>query len=547
MKSTHPRVLQPRVASGLACLLLASATMAACSSGEDSKRKPIDEDSLVQSLPKASAEIDELNWNLTAEPDTIDPANTATYQSGTVVRTLCDSLTASNPDFTPRPSLAVSQDIKPLSIVYTLRDDAKFWDGTPVTAEDVAYSLNRMRNEQYILSFIFINVKSIEVTGANEVTVNFTQPDELFQASLPNVAIMQKAYADNAGDKLGTADGGIMCSGPYKLEKWAAGSSLTVTRNDDYWNTDVPRLAKTIKFEFVNDATAMAQALDSGELDGSYEVPASAIPALEKSDAGRLVFGPSTQSMNLNVATDGGPLADVKLREAFQRMIDRDAIADVVFNGAARPNYTVLVPGQWATDQADKFAAAAEKFKKERSFDIEAATALVKDSSYDGAPLVLAVEAGDETTSRVAQLVQQQAKQAGVVVKINTLQPLAFAEAGYDETKRKGIDLMLQSSFNGTADPLELLGFNLLPGQPYNYTKVDDAEVTRLLTEARQSFNADERADLVLAAQEIYEAQSSTIAIAALHTTTFLREGLTGAVTSFAYWSSPTLAYVGEE
>lgn len=543
------RHVSRRLAAATGMALISMGALVGCSDGGDdgSNNAPVNADDLVSAMPAASGEIETLRWNLSAEPDTIDPANAATYPSGTVVRTLCDSLTTMNPDFSLSPSLGTSEVVSPKQVVFTLRDDAKFWNGQPVTAEDVAYSLERTMNPNYILSFIFINVESIEATGPFEVTVNFKQPDELFLNEMQNVAIVEKAFAEKAGDALGTAEGGLMCSGPYKLENWAAGDGMTVTRNEDYWNSDLRPLPGTIEFSFISEATALAQALNAGEIDGAYEIPPTAIPSLQDSEVGRVTFGPSSQGLNINIVTPGGPMADPNLRQAFQHLVDREAVADVVYQGAATPAYTTIPPAMWSEEGQDLFQSAYDEAEADRQYDLEAAKALVEDSDYDGTPIVAAVEAGDEPTSRVAQLIQQQAKEVGLTVEIETLQPLVFAQAGYDASKRQGIDLMIQENFNGSADPLEPLGFSYLPGQPYNYTEFDDPEVTQLLTEARKTFDATERAQMVVDALEIIEADSATIPVVFMNTTTFLNNEYTGAVTSFAYWSSPALAYIGTE
>ena len=543
---THPTHAVRRT-SRIAVLLTLSALLVACGGGNDDRPDPVTEGDLVESLPPAKGEVDLVRWNLPSEPDTLDPANAVTYSSGTVVRSVCDSLLTREPDLTLEPNLADFEVVSPTEIVYTVRDDVEFWDGTPLTAEDVAWSLNRMRDPGFVLSFAFINVKSIEVTGPNEVTVLFTAPDELFINAGSALGIMQKRYGEQHPDALGTPEGGLMCSGPFELETWEPGSSITLTRNDRYWDADRRPFAKKVEFSFVGDATALTQALDAGEIDGAYEIPASAVPALTDSDSGRLTFGPSMQGLNLNVARPDGPMADNDLRQALQRAIDREALADVVFNGAATPCYTYVTPATWPQDQKAVYQAAYDEIAGERGYDVEVAKELVEKSGYAGETLVMALTAGDDTESRAAQLIQEQAAAIGLTIELKPLQPLVYDQAGYDAAKRAelGLDLMISKNFNGAPDPLEPMGFTSLPDQVYNYTGFDNDEVTKLLTDARQSFDADARAQMVVEAQEIIEADSAVIPLLATYTTSFLNERLSGAVTSFAYWSMPAMAFIG--
>ena len=413
----------------------------------------------------------------------------------------------------------------------------------------MAFSLKRASEPDNIISFAFLNVKSIAVTSQDEVTIDFMKPDALFLNALANITgvVMERKFSEEAGDRLGTPTGGLMCSGPFKLDSWKVGSEIQLSRNDAYWNPERRPFASDVTFSFVTDGTALAQALNSGEIDGAYEIPASAIPALQKSTTGRVAFGPSMQGLNLNVANPGGTLGDLKLREAFQRIVDRDAIAKAVFHGAATANYTALTPATWPNDETAVYQAAYDKIKAGRSYDVAAGKKLVQESGYDGAPIVLAIKAGDETMSRTAQLLQQDARSAGLTVKIDSLQPLVFQQSLYDAAARKGIDLIMTSNFNGTQNPLEPMGFTYLPDQPYNYTNYDDATVTRLLTEARNTLDHDAQARLVTQAQVPIEKDSSNIPIVSTNTVTYLANDLTGAITSFAYWSMPQMAFVGAE
>ncbi|MEV5827965.1 ABC transporter substrate-binding protein [Spirillospora sp. NPDC052242] len=542
--------LTPSTARGLASavgVLLVSSTLAACSGGGDTTPAPVGASDLVSALPAAQGEVDEITWNVGGEPDTLDPRNAVNYGSGQIVRNMCEGLLKMDAAFNVSPNLATFDQVSPTELKLTVREGVRFWDGKPVTAEDVAYSLQRSAAEESAIGYAFIFVESIEVTGDREVTVAFTKPDSTFVNSLATLSgvVIEKAWAEKTGDKVGTSTGGLMCTGPYKFDSWRAGSGVTIVRNDDYWNPELRPEAGKVDFTFVSDDTALAQALEAGEIDGAYQVPTSTLAKLSQSKAGRLVFGPSTQSMGLAVARPDGPLKDQKLRDAFQRAVDRAAIARVVFNGAAQPNFTQLTPVTWPTAERGIYQPDYDKWRSARSYDVEAAKQLVEESAYDGRELVLAIQGGDQAASRIAQLFQQQAKAIGVKIKIQSMQPLVFDQAGYDAGKRKGIDLIYSASFNSQQNPLEPLGFDLLPDQPYNYTEYDNPQVTKLLEEARSSFDAKERAQLIVKAQEIYEPQTGMISLVSTNTATFLNNRLTGAVTSFAYWSMPQMAYIG--
>ncbi|MEW2558709.1 ABC transporter substrate-binding protein [Streptomyces griseorubiginosus] len=527
-------------------LALAASTLTACSGGSSGGQKPVSADDLIPSLPAAKADVDRITWNLTGgEPETLDPANAATPQSGQVVRNLCDSLLTLDAKFNLKPNLASYDQQSPTKLVLTIRPDTRFWDGSTVTAEDVAFSLRRAADPAKIASYLFANVDSIKATAADKVTVTFKQPDEMFTSELANMVVLKKAFVEKAGSKLGTPAGGLMCSGPFKLDKWTSGDSITMSRNDAYWNRERRPFAKSVRFTFVTDATSLAQSLNAGEIDGAYELSASSVPALQKSKKGRLVFGLSPQSMNIYVARPDGVMADGKLRAALQRMIDREALAKAVYHEAATPLYTMTPPATWPNAQRAAYEKAYKAFETARSYDMDAAKKLVKSSSYKGQQIVLAIAAGDDTQSRTAQLLQQQGREAGLTIKIQSMQPLVYAQAGYDASKRKGVDLMLSSNFSATPDPLETIGFTFLPKQTYNYVNYDDPQATKLFDEARSTFDGAQRAEKIVEMQALYEKADAIIPLVSTNTTTFLNDRLTGAITSFAYWSMPQMAYVG--
>lgn len=548
MTNRTQRRLTTAAIAGVSIALMMTGCAAPSTNGGDASEAR----ELTTRAPGGEKPVDHISWNLpNGEPPTLDPRNTADYSGVGVVSNLCDTLLVLDENYKIGPNLVSWEQVTPTQVVMTLRADAKFWDGKPVTPEDIVYSLQRASAEDSIVAFYFANVKSMQAISDTEVQINFTQTDVLFEAAMATFGgmVTEKEFTEKAGDAFGSSSGGLMCSGPYKLDSWTPGNTIELSKNEQYWNDQVPRHADAVTFRFISDSTAATQALTAGEIDGSYEIPASSIPALEKADAGKLYFGESMQSISLAVARPDGPLANLDLRAAFQTMIDREALADVVFHGAATPLFTSLTPASWPAEESEQkqYQAAYDAWTKKRGFDLESAKELVKKSGYDGAPVVLGIPAGDDTQGRIAQLVQQQAKAAGVEIKITELQPLEATQAAYDASVRQkyNLDLMIGASFNAAHEPLEPMSLEVIPDSPYNYTEFTDPEAQDLAARALQTIDGGERAKLTLQLQEILESDDGTVPLVSTNTVTYLNTRLGGAVTSFAYFSMPSMAYIG--
>lgn len=535
-------------------------TLAACSSSGSGGDNPSAKQSEgVSTFGKAAKTVKAINWGLpTGEPATIDPPNGATFSASLVTMQMCEPLMQMNSDFSMSPLLAELKQPDSLTMVYTLRDDVTFSDGKPMTAEDVVWSLDHNRAPAAVTSFLFANVKSIEATADNEVTIKLTKPDNLLPRELATFAgaIQEKDFSVAAGENLGHAGTGVMCTGPMKFDSWESGRSLTLVRNDRYWNKEKAANADKIVFTFTADSSSVAQALDSGEIDGAYELPPAIIPNLQKSDAGKVVFGsPSTLALGMSVLSDQGALSSPEIRRALSSTIDRNALANAIYHGAAAPGYS-LTPrgvwdnGAWSDGAKSVFRGFYDPLKEERKDwgSAEAIAQAKKDAAaagYNGTPIVIATLAGDATLSQVAQLIQAQAGQAGFKVEIKQLQPIDYANAGYDPAARKGLDLMLGTSFSATPNPLESMQFAVLPGSPYNYTNFEAPEITKLIATAWETEDQTEAAKALVAAEDLYSDEYLNESLVEVNEVLFLNRRLSGAMASFPYLNNPSVARIG--
>lgn len=513
----------------------------------------------VSSFGAPGGAVDEIRWNLPyGEPNTVDPPNTAYYSSALVAMNLCEPLLRFGNDYSISPGLATLEQPDPMTMVLTLTDGVTFWDGSPMTADDVVWSLDHARDPATITSFLFSNVTSVSATARNQVTIRLSAPDSMLVTELATFAgaVQQKAFAQKAGRNLGSTGTGVMCTGPFTLGSWQAGQSMTLLRNERYWDASRAAKAAKVTLSFTTDSTSMAQALVSGQLDGAYEVPAATIPKLRAAAGGSLVFGGPTQLYLTLLATrTTGPLADADVRKALFMTIDRAALAKAVYQGAATPNYTAVNRDAW--DNAATPAAAREAwrsayggFEQERApwggaAAVTEAGKLATSAGYSGEPIVLATLAGDATLSQVAQLVQATAKQAGLNVQIKAMQPLDYSNASVDPKKREGTDLMLGVSFNGAPTALEPIQFLFLPDNFYNYTGYSDPTVTAAITAARTSGDPLVQARELIRAQAVYEQAHTGATLLQIQEIVFVSKRLSGLTTSFSYLNQASLATIG--
>ena len=534
------------VAGGAALLLIAGCT------ARDTEAAPspsVDSDALVASLPAATTAVDDVTWALVeGEPRSLDPSADYSF----IIPNLCDNLLQLQPDFTVEPGLATGAEwADPVTFVIDLRDDVTFWDGTPMTADDVVYSLDRNRAQTSAWFPSFVLVEAIEKTGDHQVTVRFTAPDSTFRDALSGAAgaVMSKAFGEAAGADLGTSSGGILCTGPFELADWTPGTQIVTSANPDYWG-GAP-LVDTLTYVFVSDGTTLATALLEGEIDGAYNVPPASRSSFETSDEGRLILGPSTASYSFGPTRSTGAGANPQIRQALSLAIDREQYIQTVLNGLGQTQKTFTPPFAWGGMEAAAQYTAAYGDLAAPEYDVEKAKGLVAESGEDtSVPLVVAIPAGAKELAQTAAIIQSAAEQIGLTVEIDERQPADFTEIFFDPAARESIDFVATT---GYIDAPGVLGYAqqfLLPadlGGFFNWSGYSNDEVTADLQTARTTLDAAASADAFISAQQIFAPDLLQVTLAAAYHTTFLSDELTGVTTSVAAYSSPWALHLGGE
>ncbi|MFF0868472.1 ABC transporter substrate-binding protein [Nonomuraea sp. NPDC003560] len=492
----------------------------------------------------ATGELDKVTWNLPYEPQTVDPIRSFNYAENTVLANMCESLLRLTPEFGIEPGLAEKADNPtPTTWVYTIRDGVKFWDGTPLTAEDVAASLNRHLDPALGTWWgdYFHTVQSIKATGPMQVTVTLKQPDVLFNQAMATAAgaIVSAEYAGKKD--LGSPTGGVMCTGPYKYGSWKSGDALTITRNDAYWDTALRPKTKELVFRFIADETTAINALRSGEVDGQYfYLPPAGLGQLQQSPTGSVTLGKSLTFWTLLGAAKSGPYADPKVRQALSLALDRAAISKVVFQGTAMPQRTLAGAEYWGY-QRDAFQKAHDAIPPETP-DLAKAKQLLTEAGSPTQTITIGIQGSSAVHEQTANLIKATGEALGLKIEIKVIPVEQYGNLYSDPKAREGIDAFFSTWYGNVPDPLDIYTVFLAGGRT-NFN--DYAAVNADIAKARAAYDEAERAGLVTAIQQKVTTDVPWMPLNNLPVILYMNKRVTGAVASFPYLYYPWAARLG--
>lgn len=504
----------------------------------------------LASTPAGVGPLDLVKWNLTwGEPSSLDWIYAYSDSENTSLANMCEGLMRQNEDMTLSPALAAEvAHPDDVTTVFTIRDDVQFWDGSPLTAEDVAFSLNRHLDPDagsYWGVPFYDNVSAIEVTGEHEVTVRFSQPDSLFERMLATAAgvVGSKSFVEAAGDSYGTASGGVMCTGPFSLQSWKSGSKIVLDANPNYWDPELVPLTKQIELSFVTDESTVSNSLLSGDIDGTYMPPLSATEKLASSDAGTFVLGLGTDWMAIRPTEKDGVMQQLEMRQALSLILDREAVAQAVFRGTAQASLTPIQPGAWGYAK-DVWQAAADELPAP-VFDVEQAKQIIQDAGLEGSSVKIAIPGDSEAEAKIAEILGAGASQIGIEVEIEIIPTTSFNELYFDAKARESYDAFIVAEYGaGVADPVVSMS-EFTPLSAYNYGNYDDSVLTQSVADALTTLDPVERANILVKGQARMVEDLPLINVVTLDNRLYQNDRITGATASRASLYYPWAAKIG--
>ena len=430
----------------------------------------------------------------TLAPTTFDPHFAVAPAEILINHQVYDWLVTLDGQNEPVPSLAtewtMSTDGK--TWTFTLRDDAKFSNDTPLTADDVVYSFDRMRDEKIGTPTVSLYeaIEKIEAVDPTHVvfTLKTANPEFVKDAADYHAAILSKDVADPAKEWVG--------SGPFMIEEYKTEDRVTLVKNPSYWGKDadgtqLPYL-DGLSFFISPDTGSMVDGLAGGQLDFVPDLSSELATRVGADPNLKVLTSPSNFHFLVHLRTDTDqPVKDPNVRKALRMGTDYQGLIDFVRPGLAEVgNGTIVGPvyGDYYWDQAP-------------TYDPEGAKQLLADAGYpNGFTLKLyAMEYLDAPAFAVAW--QEQMSKIGVKVDIQSVpSDVYYADKGDASwlTCDYGI-----TNWANRATPVVYFNLSLITGAAWNESHWSDPEFDKLTKAINSELDATKRAELYRQAQEL--------------------------------------------
>lgn len=479
-------------AAGAALVALA---LAACASGSTASNEAVN-------LVDTGAELDEITVALPGSLANLYTGVEAGILNYYVASTVQEGLVGLDETGAVVPALAESWETPdPNTYVFQLRDDATFHDGTPVTAEDVVFSLQAAQDETLSpsLSWYLANMASAEVTGENEVTVTTAEPDQAFIKNLTTAGsafVTSQAHWNAVGGAVGTSDSLLLGSGPYEVTEFQPDSHVTLVRNENWWG-GTPAV-KQINIEFVPDENTRLLAAQKGDIDIAFNVPIGQVDQWRDIDGVRVENVNDLSYVGLLFDQNVAPFDDPKVREAIALAVDRQTIVDRLLRGYGEVATSIMTPESieavaGGADQARELLAGITQ----HDFDLEAArAALAESSAADGFELELTFPNTGPQLGTAAQAIAENLGEIGIDASVKEV-PIETWLATIGDGEH-GLSYMWY--FSTTGDPAEVPAYLVGPENPNGFVSEQAAE---LLAAANAASDPQVRIDLLLELEEL--------------------------------------------
>jgi len=368
----------------------------------------------------------------------------------------------------------------PRTLVMDLRTDVAFHDGTPFDAAAAVFNLDRIRSHpRSNIKADVASVAAAEATGTHQVTLRLKQPDTALPLILADRAGMMVSPAAVA--KFGDIDRAPVGTGMMRFVEWRDKEATTVARNDAYWQRGLPKL-DGIRFTVISDTQTGLRSVSTGENDFIYALTPQQLAVARRSRGLAAGSSPTLYCQQLYFNRKQGPLQDLRVRQAVNHAIDRDAYNKGSALGVFEVADTLLPREHWAYSPVPPGGRYPH--------DPAKAKALLAEAGFgDGVDLTLILYS-DQSSQQRAEILIEQFRPAGIRLRLSSA-ALPEATAQFFQA---GQGDMLLSAWTGRPDPTLSYALMFGTGAFYNASRLGTPELDEAIQQTRLSSDQTERA-----------------------------------------------------
>jgi peptide/nickel transport system substrate-binding protein len=461
-----------------------------------------------------------LRAGVQGDPTELDPHLTVLAAAGLVIELVYEGLVDVGPDLVPQPALAESWKISPdgLTYTFTLRRGVTFHNGRALTAADVIYSIERIRNPETASPSATYTSGISKITAPDDgtVVVTLSTPDASFLSKLGywGVAIVPREEVEKTGDLTQTMVG----TGPFTFTEYVPNTQVVLGRNESYWDAGKPYL-DGVELSIVPEDTSRTTALVSGTVDLIEQVPHKDITSLQANDAVVLAGERTTNLRWMVFNLRREPFNNIDFRKAIATAIDRGPIIDAAVFGHGEPLLGLFPEAFWAGYEGVIPAP-----------DVEAAKALLAKVTLSAgfAPKLL-TWAQYGFLSNTSVVIQEQLRQLGIEAEIDAQENATYIDNFFSGN----FDIAVMGA-SGYLDPNEWLEQSLKTDAANNAAGYSNPIFDALLEEGLETTDQAARAEIYQQAQQIIIDDAPWINLY----TSYTYEGLSSRVHGFEHMLS---------
>jgi peptide/nickel transport system substrate-binding protein len=404
-----------------------------------------------------------------------------------------ESLAVRTPDFS-KLDMLIAESIEPVGSkpdawTVRLKDGIEFHNGKTVGADDVIFSLQRITDPKDPKvgnsSISYIDRKNLKKIDERTVRIPLTLTNAAFPDDIGQYfnAIVPTDY--DPKKPVGT--------GPFKYQSFSPGERSVFVKNPNYWQTGRPYADQLIIIDFPDD-TARTNALLGGQVEAINNLPAAQLAAVRGNPNLRVLSSPTGAWQPFTMRIDAAPFNDVKVRQAFRLMVDRKQMVEQVLSGQ----------GSVANDLYARYDPMYAGDLPQRQQDLDQAKSLLQSAGKSGLTVELVTSPVFNGIVEAAQVFAEQAKGAGVKVKVRKVDTGTFYGDNY-------LKWPFAQDFWASRVYLAQVAQGDLPDSPFNETHWGKGKFKDLIDQARGTIDDAKRKEILHQAQQMQYDQGGYI------------------------------------